>query len=48
MVRALAITETVSYGVLYYSFAAFLLTMQHSLGYSQTTPQEPSNAETAH
>jgi hypothetical protein len=37
MVRALAVTETISYGVLYYSFAAFLLPMQHSLGYSQTT-----------
>ena len=37
MVWALAVTETVSYGVLYYSFAAFLLPMQHSLGLSQTT-----------
>jgi MFS family permease len=36
MVWALAVTETVSYGVLYYSFAAFLLPMQHSLGWSQT------------
>ena len=36
MVRALAVTETISYGVLYYSFAAFLLPMQHSLGFSQT------------
>jgi MFS family permease len=35
MVWALAVTETISYGVLYYSFAAFLLPMQHSLGYSQ-------------
>jgi len=29
--------ETISYGVLYSSFAAFLLPMQHSLGFSQTT-----------
>lgn len=34
MVWALAVTETVSYGVLYYSFAAFLPSMQHSLGWS--------------
>ncbi len=37
MVWALAVTETVSYGVLYYSFAAFLLPMQHALGWSSTT-----------
>ena len=37
MVWALAVTETISYGVLYYSFAAFLLPMQHSLGFSQAT-----------
>ncbi len=37
MVWALAVTETISYGVLYYSFAAFLLPMQQSLGYSQAT-----------
>ena len=37
MVWALAVTETISYGVLYYSFAAFLLPMQRSLGVSQTT-----------
>ncbi len=37
MVWALAVTETISYGVLCYSFAAFLLPMQHSLGFSQTT-----------
>ena len=37
MVWALAVTETISYGVLYYSLAAFLLPMQHSLGLSQTT-----------
>ena len=35
MVWALAVTETI-YGVLYYSFAAFLLPMQHSLGSSPT------------
>jgi hypothetical protein len=37
MVWALAVTETISYGVLYYSFAAFLLLMQQSLGYGQAT-----------
>ncbi|HEX2745941.1 MAG TPA: hypothetical protein VHN16_16270 [Streptosporangiaceae bacterium] len=37
MVWALAVTETISYGVLYSSFAAFLLPMQHSLGFGQTT-----------
>ena len=37
MVWALAVTETISFGVLYYSFAAFLLPMQHALGSSQTT-----------
>jgi hypothetical protein len=31
-VCALAVTETISYGVLYYSFAAFLLRMRQSLG----------------
>ena len=36
MMWALAVTETISYGVLY-SFAAFLLPMQHSLGLSQAT-----------
>ena len=37
MVWALAVTETISYGVLCYSFAAFLLPMRQSLGFSQTT-----------
>ncbi len=37
MVWALAVTETISYGVLYYSFAAFLLPMQHSLESSPAT-----------
>lgn len=37
MVWGLAVTETISYGVPYYSFAAFLLPMQHSLGYNQAT-----------
>ena len=37
MVWALAATETISYGVLYYAFAAFLPAMQRSLAYSQTT-----------
>ena len=41
MVWALAVTETISYGVLYYSFAAFLLPMQHGLGFSQTTLTRP-------
>jgi MFS family permease len=31
---ALSITETVSWGVLYYAFAAFLVPMQQDLGYS--------------
>lgn len=31
---ALSLTETVSYGVLYYAFAAFLVPMQQDLGYS--------------
>jgi MFS family permease len=34
IVGALSITETVSWGVLYYAFAAFLLPMQRELGYS--------------
>ena len=34
---ALAATETVSYGVLYYAFAAFLPAMQQHLAGSQTT-----------
>jgi MFS family permease len=33
-VGALSITETVSYGVLYYAFAAFLVPMQRDLGFS--------------
>lgn len=35
MVWALAVTETISHGILYYSFAAFLGPMQRALGYSQ-------------
>ena len=31
---ALSVTETVSYGILYYAFAAFLVPMQQDLGYS--------------
>ena len=31
---ALSVTETVSYGILYYAFAAFLVPMQRDLGYS--------------
>jgi predicted MFS family arabinose efflux permease len=34
IVAALSVTETVSWGVLYYAFAAFLVPMQHDLGYS--------------
>ena len=31
---ALSVTETVSYGILYYAFAAFLVPMQRDLGFS--------------
>jgi MFS family permease len=34
MVGALGVTETVSYGILYYAFAAFLVPMQRELGFS--------------
>jgi len=34
MVGALSVTETVSYGILYYAFAAFLVPMQRDLGFS--------------
>lgn len=34
IVGALSVTETVSWGVLYYAFAVFLLPMQQELGYS--------------
>jgi MFS family permease len=34
IVGALSVTETVSWGILYYAFAAFLVPMQHDLGYS--------------
>jgi sugar phosphate permease len=34
IVGALSVTETVSWGVLYYAFAVFLLPMQHDLGFS--------------
>jgi len=36
IVAALAVTETVSWGVLYYAFAVFLPSMQRSLGWSKT------------
>jgi MFS family permease len=36
IVAALAVTETVSWGVLYYAFAVFLPSMQHSLSWSKT------------
>ena len=34
IVGALSVTETVSWGILYYAFAVFLLPMQRELGYS--------------
>ena len=34
IVGALAVTETASYGILYYAFAAFLVPMQRDLGFS--------------
>jgi len=34
IVGALSVTETVSWGILYYAFAVFLLPMQQELGYS--------------
>ncbi len=34
IVGALSITETISWGILYYAFAVFLLPMQEDLGYS--------------
>ena len=34
IVGALSVTEIVSWGVLYYAFAVFLLPMQRELGYS--------------
>ena len=34
IVGALSVTETVSYGILYYAFAAFLVPMQRDLGFS--------------
>jgi MFS family permease len=34
IVAALSVTETVSWGILYYAFAAFLVPMQRDLGYS--------------
>jgi MFS family permease len=36
IVAVFAVTETVSWGVLYYAFAVFLPTIQHSLGWSRT------------
>jgi MFS family permease len=36
IVAALGITETVSWGVVYYAFAAFLVPMERALGYSAT------------
>jgi MFS family permease len=36
IVAVLAVTETISWGVLYYAFAVFLPSMQRSLGWSKT------------
>jgi MFS family permease len=36
IVAVLAVTETISWGVLYYAFAVFLPSMQHDLGWSKT------------
>jgi MFS family permease len=36
IVAALSITETVSWGIVYYAFAAFLVPMERDLGYSAT------------
>src|SRR5919204_3663363 len=36
IVAVLAVTETVSWGVLYYAFAVFLPSMQSALGWSKT------------
>jgi MFS family permease len=37
MVAALAVTETVSWGILYYAFSVFLVPMRSSLGWSDAT-----------
>jgi MFS family permease len=34
IVAALSVTETVSWGILYYAFAVFLIPMQHELGFT--------------
>ena len=34
IVGALSVTQTVSWGILYYAFAVFLVPMQHDLGFS--------------
>jgi MFS family permease len=36
IVAVLAVTETVSWGILYYAFAVFLVPMQHEFGWSRT------------
>jgi sugar phosphate permease len=36
IVAALSVTETVSWGIVYYAFAAFLVPMHRELGYSTT------------
>jgi hypothetical protein len=36
IVATLAVTETISWGVLYYAFAVFIPSMQQDLGWSKT------------
>ena len=40
IIWTLAVTETVSWGILYYAFAVFLVPMQTELGWS-TPPRSP-------
>jgi hypothetical protein len=42
IVAALGITETVSWGIVYYAFAAFLVPMERDLGYSR--PSSPARS----
>jgi hypothetical protein len=44
IVGVLALTETVSFGVLAYAFAVFLMPMQHELGWSRTAITTPASA----
>jgi hypothetical protein len=47
IVGALSVTETVSWGILYYAFAVFLVPMQHELGYSAAQLTGPSRSVSA-